>query len=312
MKSRGTFVPTTLELMLGDLNQFICESGFADSTQYGYGYNLRKLAEWLSTHALDFEHLTGTVYLQFLDDTHWGGNGRYAMFNAARSYIKWRYGVGHPFMHLRIRRPKPKPQRTLSVEQVEELLSSIDTGSEGGIRTLALVCLALDAGLRQVELCRADVRYLNLKKRRLEVEIKGGEWDTAVFSPYTASCLDSWLAIRARIINEVGGHTTALFISLQGKTRGEKVRQTSIKKVLERLSKRSQVKFSGHDLRRTFAVLSLKRGASTRLVQKAGRWKTLDMVEHYTAGLDAAEMAHYYPVQGIMDGSYSDMDDDSG
>lgn len=296
-----------LPYMLGDLNQFVTESGFSDATRLGYADKLRRCAEWLASHNLDFKprHLTNQIFLAFLDDLGWGGNGRYSMTNAVRSYVRWKY-TKHPLLNLHVRRPKTKPGRSLSWEQVSEILESIDTSTEGGIRSLALITLMLDTGLRRVELSRALVTYLNMRVHRLEVEIKGGEWGAAVFTDYTASCLEAWLAVRARIQNQENVRDEHLFISLQGTTRGRAILNDSLKSFLARFSRRTGIVFSSHDIRRTFATLALKRGAPTRLVQVAGRWKTLAMVERYTQDISAEDMEKFSPVEGLLKKWYSD------
>jgi integrase len=55
-----------------------------------------------------------------------------------------------------------------------------------------------------------------------------------------------------------------------------------------------------HSLRRTFATLSLKAGAPSRLVQVAGGWASLSMVEKYSRALKPADFDGFFPVDRLM------------
>ena len=55
-------------------------------------------------------------------------------------------------------------------------------------------------------------------------------------------------------------------------------------------------------LRRTFATIAIKAGAPTRVVQAAGRWGDVSMVERYTADITADDFDRYSPVEALMNG----------
>ena len=53
-------------------------------------------------------------------------------------------------------------------------------------------------------------------------------------------------------------------------------------------------------LRRTFATLATENGAPTRVVQVAGGWKSLRMVERYTQALKQDAIKPFSPVDRLM------------
>ncbi len=57
---------------------------------------------------------------------------------------------------------------------------------------------------------------------------------------------------------------------------------------------------SPHDLRRTFAVLATRMHAPARVLQVAGRWSNIQMVERYTNAITADDFEEYFPVAGAM------------
>lgn len=293
-----------LEIMQENIRNFLREGEFTDQTQACYLDRLSRLSAWLAGHALDFTGLKPNLFLDFLEDLGWGGNGRYSMSNAARSFCRWKYGNKHPILKLKIRRPKPKPERTLDWGDTQQLLHKIDMTTESGVRLQAMLTMMLDAGMRRVEITRAEVKYLDLDKRRLDVMLKGGEWGAATFSPYTVSCIKLWLAVRTRVLETTHSNSGALFVNLEGKHQGQAMNVEGVKALMRRYSIRTEVMFSSHVLRRTFAVLGLKSGCPTRILQRAGRWKNLATVERYSQAIEAVDFLPYSPVMAAVSGTF--------
>ena len=67
-----------------------------------------------------------------------------------------------------------------------------------------------------------------------------------------------------------------------------------IKRMIQRLSRESGIKFSAHALRRGMAIHNLKQGLSTRVVQALGGWNTITMVERYSANLQFGDALMLY------------------
>ena len=128
-------------------------------------------------------------FRSFLKTRNWESSTRYHCWNAAKSFLRWRYGEKHPALILRIKRDDPGPQRTLTADEVRKLVSSIDTTTRAGKRDLPLVLLMLDSGLRASEICSLELKNLDLDNKRLNVRGKGGKWREAVFSDLTRAFL---------------------------------------------------------------------------------------------------------------------------
>ena len=95
----------------------------------------------------------------------------------------------HPALRYRFqRRERGKPQRTLTPEQITRLLAILpDTPI--GKRNRTLILLMLDTGLRAAEVCRLEMRFLDLGTRHLSVLAKGEKWRTCIFGEPTAEAL---------------------------------------------------------------------------------------------------------------------------
>lgn len=230
---------------------------------------------------------------QWLDSHAWGSSARYISFNAVKGYIRWRWGERHPALKLKIMRKDSGPQRTLNAEQVKKLLSHFDTSTIKGKRDLAMACLMLDTGLRCSEITNIEIKYVDAEKKSLNVIIKGGKWGKAVFSAYTAREVIEWIIVRTG--------EKWLFTSIGGNTPGKKLTRSGLQRIIKYWGIESEIgELSPHDFRRTFATLAIKAGAPSRVVQVAGRWSSIELVERYTRVLEAESIEPYSPVMKAM------------
>jgi integrase/recombinase XerD len=233
----------------------------------------------------------------FLERPEWGNSQKRLALYALRKYIRWKWGDDHPALEAKLPLIKPKKQRVLTMEKALELLASFDTSIPAGARNLALCAVALDTGLRCSELCRLALPDVDLHQRTLQVIVKGGQWGVGIFSAQTALYIDRWLTFRAL---EVRQGIETLFVSLHHERRGLPLTREGLQGIVKRWGLSLGIKLSPHDLRRSFATLATVFGAPSRVVQEAGRWSSIDMVERYTRGLDASAIDPYLPVARLV------------
>jgi len=275
------------------IDEFLNDSNYSEHTVRSYRWLLEQLAESIGDQ--DPATVTREQFRSFLETRDWGGNTCYTCTCAVRSYYRWSYGKTHALSTVRTRRPRPSPQRTLNEDEAMRLMESLDTSTICGIRNLAMISLMLDCGLRCMEVCRLEVAHLYIEARSLETITKGGSWGRGVYSEYTASCLAAWMATRSELTIHQPRY---VFVSPRT---GRRLSESWMRKLFARLAKRSGLKaLSPHDLRRTFATLALRAGAPTRVVQVAGRWSTLDMVERYSMALRPEDIEPFSPINKLM------------
>ncbi|MBW8034855.1 MAG: tyrosine-type recombinase/integrase [Planctomycetes bacterium] len=271
--------------------KFIRTSVYSPTTAKHYTWSLKRLARYLAHHRFHFEDLTGEMFLGFLDEQNWGLAMRAQAHTGARAFVKALFGSDHPFMELRVRTPKPRPQRTLTQDEITKLLAGQDLDTPKGMRDRALISLLIDTGLRAAEVCSLELGHLDVEKCFLQVKIKGGRWGGAVFSNDTAENLLDWLALRSEYALPT---IKTVFVGIGGLTPGKQFTVSGLRSVWRRMSKKLGVKhFSTHAFRRSFATLTTQRGAPTRTVQIAGRWKDIRQVERYTQELPQTAILPY-------------------
>lgn len=278
-----------------DIPNFLNSSRYSATTCDSYRRAVtRAMAEYGDLSTLTAEQLRRWLYSQ----KTWGDSQRYLVYSAVRAYLSWRYGPIHPALSLKIKVSRPGPQRTLDQDQVRRLLETFDTSTPHGTRNLAITCLLLDTGLRASEVCNLEYRYLDLKQRSLSVIVKGGKWGSAVYSEYTRQSLISWLPIRTALTRP---KYKFMFCGIGGTTPGGKLTVSGLRCIIRQWGVVAGIgPLSTHDFRRTFATLAVRLGAPTRLVQLAGRWSNLDMVERYTQALEQSDFEQYFPVTALM------------
>ncbi len=199
-----------------------------------------------------------------------------------------------PARNLPVPKTRKKKQRSLTWAMVETLMLCCDTSTARGRRDLAIVCLLLDSGLREAEVCRLTMADVSMEERRLTVTIKGGNDGDGIFSRDTQAVLSAWLALRSHY---AGPGVQNFFVSIGGTRPGTAITPSGLRVIFRRLGKAAGFeKLSPHDLRRSFATLSSKLGAPSRVVQVAGRWENIEMVEDYTRDIEAEDFARYSPV----------------
>lgn len=266
------------------IDDFLSSGGYSPSTKVKY---FRVLTDLVALSDLD--RLSAAGLLAFVERAGWGNSQRYVSLGACRKYLQWRYGSAHPALCARIKRTRPKRQRVLTVQRALDLLASFDRSTVKGLRDLAICALALDTGLRLAELCRLRVGDVDLRDRTLQVIVKGGQWGIGVFSDQTAAYISDWISVRQ-------GDASALFVSVKC---WRPLTNDGLQTIIKKWGIVAGFKLSPHDLRRTFATLSTIFGAPSRVVQSAGRWSDIAMVEYYTASITAEEIRPYLPVQKL-------------
>lgn len=272
-----------------DIENFLASFPFAEETKDRYRRVLSMLVE------LDLSQLDAAGLLAFIRKPTWGDAWRYTALCSCRKFIQWMYGVNHPALSARVKQAKAKKQRVLSADKALELLASFDTTSSAGARDLAIACVLLDTGLRCSEVCRLRLADVDLEHRTLQVIVKGGQWGTAVFSEHTAHYIDQWLHHR-KPADGVG----TLFVGFRHQSLGRPLTREGLQGMVKRWGAVIGVKLSPHDFRRSFATLSTIYGAPSRVVQEAGRWSNIEMVERYTRSLNQDAITPYLPVTKLL------------
>ena len=215
-----------------------------------------------------------------------------------KAFFKFARPGRSPAEGIPVPRPKKRAKRTLTHQQAFTVMAGCDTSRPRGVRDLALIALMLDTGLRAAEVCRLELRAVDLEHCTFTVTVKGGQEKNGVFSQETAAFLAAWIPVRETVALS---ETKTLFTSVGGLKPGCPLTTDGLRRIFHCIGRAAGLDyFSPHDLRRTFATLATLMGAPVRLIQLAGRWDDINQVVHYTRALQAKDFAPYSPVSGLM------------
>lgn len=171
----------------------------------------------------------------------------------------------------------------LEREQIERLVTAVDTSKEDGIRDRAILELLFSTGLRVSELVKLDREKINLHRREFGVIGKGGRARIVFISDRAADWIARYLSARK-------DNFRPLFMRYSGKeiseNHGEKMRLTvrSIERIVKKyvLQSRIPVDATVHTLRHSFATDLLTNGADIRSVQEMLGHKNISTTQIYT------------------------------
>jgi integrase len=266
------------------LNEFLSSFSYAATTKRTY-------ADILSRFLSEIEKpqdLTASGLVNYIENkTQWGNARRQLAIAAIRKFLTWRYGQSHPAIRARIKRTQSRVPRTISRKILDLLLASFDRNTPKGARDLAIAGLLIDTGLRESEICRIQQADLDSEKRTLQVVVKGGNLEWAVFAPATAADIEHWKIFR-QTLNPRG----ALFVHVQT---GEPLKASGLQSIVREWGKRIGVKMSPHDFRRGMATIMSENGAPDRQIMEAGRWHSVGMVQRYTRAVKLEAVRQWLP-----------------
>lgn len=180
-----------MEKLIAMYQDSLKQKGKASETVRSFGWHLRQMAAWFAERGVsDVRDVSSDLLLTWgaaLWDK-WQDETIKLSGCAVRGFFGWLVEThvleSTPAAVLKTPRVKKKEQRTLSDIEIQKLLESCDTSTARGKRSVAIISLLADSGVRSFELCGAVLSKLDLKNCRLVVKAKGGDEEIAHFSYY--------------------------------------------------------------------------------------------------------------------------------
>ena len=175
----------------------------------------------------------------------------------------------------------------LTLEQVKQILNSIDINTLNGARANALFRLLIGTGLRECEVVRADINDLTTKGNKNVLYVQGkGETQKnkyVVIDNSVMQAIQHYLALR----NATPGEP--LFTSESDRNNGGRLTTRTIQRIVKGLFKDNGIineRITTHSTRHTAITLSIIAGADVVKVQEMARHKSLNTTMIYIHDLD--------------------------
>jgi len=248
-----------------------------DGTLETYRVMYASLVETLPLDALE-----DATRLQSTDLLAWAASmrDRYATATRdqriakAKAFFNWCHGEGfiprNPSLGLQRPRADWQPD-PLTEQEVNALLDAARLG-RCGIRNRALVCVLLDSGLRNSELCalRPEDVTMSSGQIRIREALKQGKPRTVIIGKRAREALWRWMVVRP-------DEAEFLFCTEQGRP----LDRIRLRVIISNLGKQAGFRCYPHRLRHTFALMYLKLGGDPYSLQFLLGHEDMTMTRQY-------------------------------
>lgn len=169
---------------------------------------------------------------------------------------------------------------TLSFEDIEKIIKSIDLGNDLGVRNHCMIEVLYGCGLRVSELINLKISDINFKENFIKVEGKGKKIRYVPLAKFTSKLINDFIN-NVRINNKIGKkYIDYLFLNSRGSSMSRVIVFIIIKELAEKAGIRKNI--SPHTFRHSFATHLLQNGADLRYIQEMLGHSSITTTEIYT------------------------------
>ena len=169
---------------------------------------------------------------------------------------------------------------TLSYDDVEKIVKTIDLSTDLGLRNHCIIEVLYGCGLRVSELIDLKISNINFKEGYMKVEGKGRKIRFIPLADYTLQLIQNYIKdVRAKgKINK--RYEDTLFLN----SRGSNLSRVIVFIIIKELTEKAGInkKISPHTFRHSFATHLLQNGADLRYIQEMLGHSSITTTEIYT------------------------------
>lgn len=262
------------------------EKSLSANTIDAYLTDLDKLLRFLSQeniHILDvtLDHLE--TFSAGLMDLGIHASSQARILSGIRSFYRYLVMDGHIDADPTELLESPKTgfhlPEVLTVEEIDNLIESIDLSTPEGQRNRAMLEVLYSCGLRVTELCTLKLSDLYLDQGFIKVEGKGSKQRLVPISPRAIKELHYYFIDRNAIAIKPG-FEDFVFISKRGKNISRIMVFHIIKELADKIGLIKNI--SPHTFRHSFATHLLEGGANLRAIQAMLGHESIGTTELYT------------------------------
>ena len=176
----------------------------------------------------------------------------------------------------------PKPSRalpdTLTVEEIDSMIASIDTTTAKGLRDRAILELLYSCGLRVTELCDLKIGDLFFGEGYIRVVGKGDKQRLVPISGVARDRIQLYMELRP------GRKSSVEYLFLNNRAKPKPLTRVMVFTIIKQAALRAGItkQVSPHTFRHSFATHLLEGGANIRQVQELLGHESILTTEIYT------------------------------
>lgn len=288
----ATLYNSTEEYIKGFRTYLRLERGMSLNTYNSYSSDVREFASWLASGSgpgITLEKTAGENIRQYISsriDQDGGqvitGRTQARILSSLRSFFGWLQTEGIITENPCDGIDAPKIGRylpaVLSVDEVNDIMNSVDQSKWGGVRDRAILELLYGCGLRVSEVSDVRISNVYLQEKFVRIVGKGNKERVVPMGDPAAEAVTAYLAVRPEPADS--DSEDILFLNRSG-------RQLSRISVFNMVKKQAMLagitkEISPHTFRHSFATHLIEGGADLRVVQEMLGHESILTTEIYT------------------------------
>jgi integrase/recombinase XerD len=288
------------------LNDFISNLDASPKTKETYIKGVKAFINWCEDNNInEVNHATLINYKETLSRENKTASTISMYITSIKKLYKYLETKGIKNIASDLKGAKQKRNYTrdpLTLEQVKELLNSIDRTTDEGKRNYAMIHLLVTTGLRTIELERANIEDIRNVANNSVLYVQGKGRDTkdeyVKLTYQTLKALNEYLAIR-----HINANNEPLFISLSDRTYNKRLKTRSIREIVKNAYKKIGINsktITCHSLRHTAITLSLIGGTPLQEVQAMARHSNINTTMIYAHNLKRIDSQAEQNIQKLL------------
>ncbi|MDR1951875.1 MAG: site-specific tyrosine recombinase XerD [Bacteroidales bacterium] len=264
----------------------LLEKGLSKNTIEAYLTDLQKLSDFTQTRDCSFQKLQFSHLEEFLAELYDSGITPRSIarkISGIKSFFRFlvldSFREDDPAELLEVPKIGLKLPSVLSIEEIDNILISIDVSTAEGTRNYAIIETLYSCGLRVSELCGLRFSNLYFDEGFIRVEGKGSKQRLVPISDIAIQKIKNYLTYRKEI-SVKKGNEDIVFLSSRGTAISRITVFHYIKKYAEMIGLQKNI--SPHIFRHSFATHLLERGANIRVIQEMLGHEKITTTEIYT------------------------------
>jgi len=264
------------------------ERGLSKNSISSYTLDIKKLKNYLLEHNIKSTptKIKANTVQEFVYDAAKTLNARSQsrLISALRGFFDYLifedYRDTNPVALIESPKIGRKLPDTLSIEEIDTIISAIDLGSSQGERNRAIIETLYSCGLRVSELTNLKISDLFFDEGFIKVTGKGNKQRFVPISPLTQTYINIYKNEVRPHLPIVEIHRDVLFLNRRGKQLTRAMIFTIVKQLTEKAGIHKTI--SPHTFRHSFATHLLENGADLRAIQLMLGHESITTTEIYT------------------------------
>lgn len=268
-------------------NYLLFQRGMSKNSVISYGLDIEKLILYLEKYKIEETPDTISVETlrQFVYDVSKELNARSQarLVSALKSFFKFmtseKNREDYPMNLIETPKIGLKLPDTLSLNEIDNLLNSIDLSTDEGHRNKAIIETLYGCGLRVSELISLRLSDLFFLEDFIRVTGKGSKQRLIPIGKFTQKQIRHYVDNQRKKLKIAKGHEDFVFLNRRGRQLTRAMIFTIVRQVAENIGLQKTI--SPHTFRHSFATHLLENGANLRAIQTMLGHESITTTEIY-------------------------------